>query len=213
MRHDLTELVLIVDRSGSMDTCAEKMQLGMNRLIREQKELPGSVNVTYVQFDDEVSVEFDGLDISRVDRLSLIPRGSTALYDGICKTIDLVGKRLAATNERFRPALVAVYIVTDGGENSSREFTREDALSKIKHQTEVYNWQFSYLGANQDAFGVGNSIGISAVKTANYKTSNASEVFTSSSSMLKNMRSMSFCGNNDYASVGYTKEDHASLEK
>jgi uncharacterized protein YegL len=211
MRNDLTELVLIVDRSASMQSCASKMEEGMIRLLKEQRELPGDVNITYAQFDDVVDIELNGVPLSKVDKIPLVPRGNTALYDGICKTIDAVGRRLALTNERHRPSLVAVYIVTDGGENASIEFTQKDAFARIKEQTEKYNWQFSYLGANQDSFGVGGGIGIYANKTANYTIQNAGAVFTSSSDQLKRMRSMSFAGESDYASVGYTEENLKAL--
>lgn len=189
MKKDLTELVLVTDRSGSMYSCAADMNGSIAELLKKQKLEPGNCNLTWVDFDDKADVILNGVDINSVDSIFIVPRGNTALYDAICKAVDTVGQRLALTPEANRPGLVIVCIVTDGGENSSKEFTYQDVKKKIETQKSQYNWQFTYLGANQDAFAVAQSLSFDASKTSNYKTSNAKHVGPAISNMVSQMRS------------------------
>lgn len=164
---DLTELVLIVDRSGSMSKISSDAEGGLNAFLEEQREnTPGKVQVTLVEFDHEINTLHDGADIEDVKPYKLVPRGTTALLDAVGFTINKVGERLANTREEERPGRVIVVVVTDGLENSSKEFKKKDLLDKIEHQKEKYSWEFVYLGANQDAFAEGSSLGFNA--SANY---------------------------------------------
>jgi hypothetical protein len=95
-------------------------------------------------------------------------RGSTALLDAVGKTINNIGLALSNTAEEDRPANVLFVIITDGEENASKEFTREKVKEMVEHQTNVYKWEFVFLGANIDAFRSAGNIGIARNKTANY---------------------------------------------
>lgn len=159
-----TEIVCILDRSGSMCTIWKDMIGGLCSFIDEQKDLPGKANITMVAFDSKYDELTKSMDISKFKTLEVMdgihPRGTTALYDAVGRTINSVGRRLREMNDSERPGTVLFFIVTDGYENSSREFSVLRIKEMIQHQTNKYNWKFSYLGANQDAFAVGDSIGI-----------------------------------------------------
>jgi len=215
MNKDLTELVLITDRSGSMKGCAPDMNSGIVDLLKKQRAEPGSCNVTWIDFDDTVDIMLDGVDIKSVDEIVIKPRGGTALYDAICKAVDAVGQRLAATPEAKRPGLVIVCTVTDGGENASTQFTYQDVNKRIATQKNQYNWQFMYLGANQDSFAIARHLSIDVNKTSNFKTSNANAVGAGISGMVSVMRGMSAKGLEaaEYTNVTYDAAAVAALNK
>jgi uncharacterized protein YegL len=157
---DLTEILIVLDRSGSMATTRTDMEGGFDAFIQAQRRLPGECRVTLVQFDDVVEIVYEGVSLARVPPLTLEPRGSTALYDGIGFAIDGLSRRLAVTPDAQRPSRVLAVIITDGGENASRTYTRDRLLARIEKKRLVDRWELVYLGANQDAFAVGNAIGI-----------------------------------------------------
>ena len=101
--------------------------------------------------------------------LKLEPRGSTALLDAMGKAIALIGSRLKTKPESERPGKVVVLVITDGHENASREWKREDVKKAVEHQREKYNWQFAFLGANIDSFAEAGALGIARGTTANYE--------------------------------------------
>jgi uncharacterized protein YegL len=163
-----TEIVLIVDRSGSMSTIKGDMEGGFKTFINEQKKQPGEATITYYQFDDQFEKVFEAKNIKDVDGITIDPRGMTALVDASCRAIDQVGTRLSNTPETDRPSNVMVVMITDGAENASKEFTADQLKEKIKHQTDKYNWKFIFLGANIDAVKVGSHYGISAANTMSF---------------------------------------------
>lgn len=156
---NLTDIIVLIDRSGSMSTIKNDMEGGFNALIEEQKKLPGACNVTLAQFDTEYEQVYSCKPVAEVPLLELNPHGSTALYDSLAKLITDSGNRYAAMKEEDRPGKVICVVITDGEENASHEYTREKILDMITHQREVYSWEFVYLGANQDAYAVGTSMG------------------------------------------------------
>lgn len=158
--NDLTEIILVVDRSGSMASIQADASGGLNNFIKEQREMPGRANVTLVQFDTVYEKLLDNVPIQRVDKYKLEPRGATALLDAMGRTIIDVGTRLHHTPEHQRPGKVVMVIVTDGEENSSREFAKEKVFEMVRHQQEKYQWQFIFLAANQDAIQVAHTYGI-----------------------------------------------------
>jgi hypothetical protein len=168
MRSDLTDITLVVDRSGSMSIVRDDAEGGVNTFIAEQAKQPGEALLTLVQFDTEYEFLHKGVPISQVPHYQLHPRGMTALLDAIGRAINETGERLAAMNEQERPGLVIFVVMTDGLENSSKEFTKPQLKSMIERQQNEYNWQFTFLGANQDAFAEASSIGIHAAGVANY---------------------------------------------
>jgi len=167
-RKDFTEIICIIDRSGSMDRIKEDAIGGFNTFLEGQKGLPGTAGMTLCLFNDGYSIIHNGVNIQEVPKLdeySYIPGGTTALLDAVGRTIDAVGERLANTPEEERPDKVLVCIITDGLENASREYKKDQIKERIKHQSEKYNWEFIYLGANQDAFAEAGDIGISRGST------------------------------------------------
>lgn len=160
MNQDHTEIVIVLDRSGSMSSIKEDMEGGLNQFFEDQKKEPGRANVTLTQFDTEYEIVYSGKDLKDVPAAELTPRNATALLDAIGRTIHEVGKRLADTDEADRPGKVIFLIITDGLENASREFTRTQVKTLIKEQIAKYSWAFVYLGANQDSFAEARSLGI-----------------------------------------------------
>ena len=170
MRDNLTEIVFILDRSGSMSGLTDDTIGGFNSFIEQQKKVDGEAKLTTVLFDDRYELLHNGVDINEVKPLTRDDY-MTALYDAIGKTINDVGDRLSKTPEDDRPSKVIVVITTDGAENSSVEFSQSKIKEMITHQTEKYSWEFIFLGANIDSVAVGDSIGIAANRSANYSAS------------------------------------------
>jgi len=163
MNKDLTEIAFVLDRSGSMSSHLKAAIDGFNNFLREQKDSPGHARFTLILFDDHYEVACASVPIREVvdlDQSSFVPRGSTALLDAIGRTIDELGARLAATPEQDRPGQVIVAILTDGEENSSLQFSLASISARIAHQRDVYNWQFFFLGADQDAIATAAAMNI-----------------------------------------------------
>ena len=160
MRNDLTDVTVVLDRSGSMQSCRDDAEGGLNTFIEEQKKQPGETLFTLVQFDTEYEFVHKGKPIRDVGPCELVPRGMTALLDAVGRAIAETGERLAAMPEPDRPGLVVFVIVTDGQENSSKEYTKPQIKEMIERQQNDYKWQFTFLGANQDAFAEAHGIGI-----------------------------------------------------
>lgn len=176
MRENLTEMVFVLDRSGSMSGLAADTIGGFNELIEKQKEIEGRAYVTTVLFDHEYEVLHDHVALEEVAPLTdkeYFARGSTALLDAVGRTIDAVGTRLAAAAEEERPAHVVFVITTDGMENSSREYTAQRVRGMIEHQQQKYSWQFVFLGANMDAVSEARKLGISAKYAADFTPSHS----------------------------------------
>ncbi len=132
-------------------------------MLEDQKKQPGEAKLTLVQFDHEYQVDYDGMPIQDVPPLTsatYVPRGATALLDAIGRAINAVGGRLSNTPENEKPSKVIVAIMTDGGENASHEFKNAQITKMIKHQTEVYKWEFLFLSAGPDVFATARSYGI-----------------------------------------------------
>lgn len=164
-----TDITILLDRSGSMETIKSAMESGFNEFVQGHRAIP-TTRLTLVQFDnkqpyEEVYVERP---ITDVPELNLRPRGWTPLLDAACKAIDKAGQRLAAKREQDRPDKVLFVIVTDGHENYSTQYRREDVRKRIEHQSAVYKWEFTYLGANQDAYAEAVSLGIDFGKALNF---------------------------------------------
>ncbi|MFN7771655.1 MAG: VWA domain-containing protein [Planctomycetota bacterium] len=168
MRADLTDITLVVDRSGSMAAIREDAEGGVNTLIAEQAKQPGECLITLVQFDQKYEFVQRGISARQCPPYKLRPRGMTALLDAVGRAINETGARLAALPESDRPGLVVFVISTDGQENASREFTREQVKQMIAHQQTVYNWQFTFLAANAEAFAEAGGMGIATEHAAQF---------------------------------------------
>lgn len=169
----LTEIIVVLDRSGSMANCASDHRGGLNQFIKDQQKLEGDVNFTLVQFDSYSPFEliYDRVPISNVQDIPLEPRGGTPLLDSLGQTIGYVSDELNKTEKK--PDQVILMCITDGEENSSKEFTKETITKLIaeKENEKQTNppWAFLYLGANIDSFGEASKIGYANMgHVANY---------------------------------------------
>lgn len=171
LNNNLTEIVFILDRSGSMMHLTDDTIGGFNSFIEKQKSEPGEALLTTVLFDDQYEILHNGINLNEVQALTkdqYWARGATAMYDAIGKTINEVGHRLSETPEHHRPGKVIFVITTDGMENASREFTQAKVKEMIQHQTEKYSWEFVFLGANIDSAKTAENIGINKGYAADY---------------------------------------------
>lgn len=189
MNNNLTELVVIMDRSGSMWPLADDTINGFNSLIEKQKaDTNGDVHVTVVLFDTRFNVLYDCVDIKEIPKMTskdYFPSGGTALLDAVGSTITSVGKRLADTPEEERPANVMFVITTDGYENSSREYNQKQIADMIEHQKTKYSWTFMFLGANIDAESVGKFYNIDYAKTYTASSVGTESVYRSVDAALR----------------------------
>lgn len=194
MQKDLTEIVVVLDRSGSMASCKTDAEGGLNTFIDQQKTAPGRANFTLIQFDDKYEVVCSGVDIRTVNHFTLVPRGWTALRDAVGKAITETGERLSKLPESERPGLVVVVIVTDGAENASTEYTQQQIHDMIKHQQEVYSWQFTFLAANIDAFAAGGDLGVKTSGTLQFSAAKSKQTYAALNKNVTRMRSASVGG-------------------
>lgn len=203
-----TYIALVVDRSGSIRSVLEQMQSACDEFIKAQKEAEGECSLLLADFDTQYREIYHG-PIAKAPKYTIEPLGGTALHDAVGRTINSLGIELAAMPESERPDKIMVVIITDGEENSSREFSGDQVRQMVQHQTEKYGWNFDYLGANQDAILVGASMGILAENSLTFCASNAglSNVTHSLSS-----KAMMFRSSGVYTS--YSPEDRtAAMEE
>lgn len=200
---DSTLLVLVVDRSGSMANIKSDMEGGIAQLLTDQRALPGECRVTITQFDDQFDVVSDFLPIEDVPAYRLVPRSRTALLDAMGRTMALVGERLARMKKSSRPDHVVFAVITDGLENASREWDRSRVMAEVKRLGEEERWQFTFLGANQDAIHEGGSLGMSPAASLTYQPTSAGvgAAFASASRATTRYRS----GN--ASALSYEEED------
>lgn len=174
-RQNYTDCTLILDRSGSMESIKPGTVMGVNAFIKEQKETPGDGCWTLIQFDNEYEVHYAGIPQEQVPLLNdatYQPRGGTALIDAVCRAIHETIARLAGLSEEEYPSGVVFVIMTDGQENASRAYKKADMNALIRTQNEKYNWQFVFLGANQDAVPEAAQYGIKGDGVMNYRATN-----------------------------------------
>ncbi len=157
---DLTEITVLLDRSGSMHAVQEETVEGFAAFVGKQRKVDGSCRLTLHQFDTVYQTVYCNRPIHRVPQLRLFPRGGTALLDAMGKCIRDNAARIERLPVTSRPFRTIMVIITDGLENSSREFSREQVSSLVRHHTEQQDWQFVYLGANQDAIYEAGRMGI-----------------------------------------------------
>lgn len=163
-----TEIIIVLDRSGSMASCADDVVGGFDNFIKDQKEAEGEAFITLAQFDNLYEMVCENKPISKMASLHFNPRGTTALLDAIGKTINTTKKRIKTT--RPGPNSIIFVIITDGQENASVEFKKETISSMIKSCEDELGWKFVYLGANQDSFSEAQSMGIASSGVRNYSS-------------------------------------------
>jgi Mg-chelatase subunit ChlD len=172
MNENKTEIIVILDRSGSMGQGGktEATISGFNEFLGDQRKLPGECLMTVCMFNTVYQITHNGVDIQAMPELSrkwYVPEGQTALLDAVARTITEVGARYAGMEEKDRPGNVVVAILTDGQENASVETELSDLKKMIERQTDEYSWKFVYIGAGVDAFNSGMQLGIDNAKPGN----------------------------------------------
>lgn len=166
-RHKL----VIVDRSGSMFSCAHEMRAALDSYFDESAKVEGKTLVDYVQFDNVYEHVLRDTPVTEA-RATLNPRGATALLDAVGKSVTELGARFAALPEHARPDAVEVVVVTDGYENASKEWTASAVKELVERQRDEWNWDFVFLGANLDAPTVAAGFGFDPNKSITYDTRN-----------------------------------------
>lgn len=171
MKKGLTELVFILDKSGSMGGLETDTIGGYNAMLAKQQSVEGECHITTALFDNHYALLHDRIDLKAVTPITekeYQVGGSTALLDAIGQTIHKIGNAQRHTAEDYRAEKVMVVIITDGEENASREYSAEKIRQMIEHQKTRYGWEFIFLGANIDAVETAGRFGIDADRAQNY---------------------------------------------
>lgn len=205
---DYTAVVLVVDRSGSMGGIAKSVQETLEEFVSAQLAEPGRLTIDTVFFDTEVEHRATFVDPAKKKLdLELRPRGMTALFDAVGSKIDSFGAALGKLPEDERPGKVIFVIATDGHENSSTDYNQQRIAELIGHQREVYSWDFTFIGANQDAVLTAQGLNIpqgSAITFA--ATADGAE------SVINSMSTYVAASRKGFA-AGYSAEDRAAAIK
>ena len=171
MKKNLTELVFILDKSGSMSGLEKDTIGGFNSMLDQQSKVDGECVITTVLFDNRYELLHDRIDIRAVQPITgkeYFVAGSTALLDAIGKTIHKIGAVQKNTTEDYRAEKVMFVIITDGEENASRNYSSMQIRQMIQRQKERYGWEFIFLGANIDAVETAGRFGIDADRAVDY---------------------------------------------
>ena len=171
MKKNLTELVFILDKSGSMSGLEKDTIGGFNSMLEQQRKVDGECVITTVLFDNRYELLHDRIDIRAVQPMTeqeYFVGGSTALLDAIGKTIHKIGAVQKNTAEEYRAEKVMFVIITDGEENASRCYSSMQIRQMIQRQKERYGWEFIFLGANIDAVETAGRFGIDADRAVDY---------------------------------------------
>lgn len=215
-----TLIAVILDESGSMNSCLDSTITGFNEYIAGQRAAKdaGAVWLTLNKFDaPHIKTVYSNLDINEVvdlNKKSYTPGGGTNLLDAIGYTIEQVNDELAGKKKKDRPGVIIV-IMTDGEENSSRKFNNEMVKSMVS-VAETSDWSFVFLGANIDSFAVGSNFGMNVHNTVNYSTVNMVDTMASLSATTTRMRSAKMAGMDTqtvYATSMFTDQEKANMMK
>ena len=172
MKKGMTELVFILDRSGSMSGLESDTIGGFNSMLKKQKAEPGEAVVTTVLFDSRYEVLHDRFPIEHVAPITerdYFTMGCTALLDAVGSTIQKTINAQKHMSAYMRAEKVIFVIITDGMENSSVEYSYKDVKRMIEHQKKRYGWEFMFLGANMDAVAEADKFGVSADRSVTYE--------------------------------------------
>lgn len=207
----MTEIIGILDRSGSMFPLQDDVRSGWNSFIEEQRKLENPTNVSLTIFDNHIDHLYWHTPLELVSTLSseYLARGMTSLLDAVGSTIQKARQNFAERKRSERPQKVIVLISTDGYENASREFTLKQVKDIIEHQSEKYNWQFIFTGAAIDAYKEGGSLGINPSTTVSFahSASGVSSLYNGVSQKIADYRS------DTVYSCEFTDEEKAKIEE
>ena len=210
-----THITIILDGSGSMGNCVNDTIGGFNTFLSAQKKLEGEATITMVQFNSQYRILMDMVPLSDSSDLTAenyVPSGGTALLDAIGRTVNRVEHQIEEMNESQRPEKTIFVIITDGEENESREFNRDQIMQMINRHREEMGWEFVFIGANQDAIQAGNGLGVRQGRSINYDASGAGTqvMFASLTSGMNNYRSK---GLHEVSSADYSFFDSTADKK
>lgn len=212
MNRSYIRIAVILDKSGSMKDYVDSTIHSFNNFLNELKADPhGACQLKLIQFNTEYSITFDkhlGAVPALTNKL-YTPEGGTALLDAQGRTIDELGAELRGQHENERPGKVIVCTISDGLENSSKHYTHGQISEMIEHQQKVYNWEFLYLGANQDAVKVGGSLNIPRIRSMSYNVADPAAMEYTYRSMAQTVNSLRSAGvsGQSTGSIGFSDED------
>jgi hypothetical protein len=213
MRRDYTHITVILDRTGSMESIRDDTIGGFNAFLKQQKAEPGKATLTLVQFDTqdpyEVIHKFKPLkDIPDLTRETYVPRASTPLLDAMGRGINDLEDNLENMPEGKRPTGIVIVIVTDGQENSSREFRKDQITKMVKQKQEKAGWQFVFLSADLAAINDAIAVGVrqGSAMAFDKTAQGTATAFAASSRWVSEYRS------GRSKDVSFTKEDRAQQE-
>lgn len=173
MNANKTSIGVIIDRSGSMSGLVLDTIGGFNTFLADQKALSGEADLTLVLFDNEYIVLHDGIklaDVPDLDRTTYVPRGGTALRDAIGRTVNVMRAKHDAMPEDERPGKVILLIITDGEENSSKEYSADQIHKMLGDVQTNRGWDVTYFGANQNTQVVAQTMNIAAMSSVDYES-------------------------------------------
>lgn len=172
MKQGLSEIIFILDMTGSMKPLAAETVIGFNNFIEEQKKVPGEAKVTLVTFNSNSTEKvYDRVDLKAIQSMlqdQYKPDGMTPLLDTMGNTIREVDDRLKNAPEDGKPEKVIVVVMTDGEENFSRHYGRKQIFDMVTTQKDAHKWEFVFLGANQDSYLEAGRLGIDGKDASNY---------------------------------------------
>lgn len=203
MKNNTTEMVFILDRSGSMYGLERDTIGGFNSLIEKQKLLDGKCYVSTVLFDDKSTVIHDRISLEKVPQMTendYYVRGCTALLDAVGGAIHHIGNIHKYARREDVPQKTMFVIITDGMENASHMYTPQDVKRMIERQKERYGWEFLFIGANIDAALEAEKIGIERNRAVNYSATpdGTSNLYNVVEKTVKNYR-VSACVDADWS--------------
>lgn len=206
-----THIAFLLDRSGSMQSIKSDVEGGFNTFIDTQKDAKGTCLVTLAQFNTHYDTVYTNKPVKDVENLDLKPSGMTALHDSMGKLITETATYLDSLPEKKRPAAIICAIMTDGMENSSREWDSASVKKLVEEKTEE-GWQFLYMGADQDAIEEAGKVGIRADNAMTYTRGNVKDAMFATSMNVANYRGLVASGN-PMASVSYSVEQREEAVK
>lgn len=194
MKQGLTEMVFILDRSGSMSGLEKDTIGGFNSTIEKQRQEPGEAIVSTVLFDNQMKVIHDRVPIANVPEMTsreYCARGTTALFDAVGSAIHHIGNVHKYAREEDRPEKTIFVITTDGYENASHTYTAREVKAMVERQKSKYGWEFVFLGANIDAVETARDFGIAEECAANFVNDKEGikKCYEAQSLMMSNFRS------------------------
>jgi hypothetical protein len=175
-----TNVIFIIDESGSMSTAAKDVRGGFNSYVEKLKGDGNKYSLTAIKFGTRVRPLFANLSLKEVPQLdekNYTPMDTTALYDAIGHGFSVAKESWSTPDKPFGENPVIMIIMTDGFENASREYKKEHVVEGIKEREAAKNWTFVYLGADQDAWSIAGDLGISQGNTMSYASDNTSRTF------------------------------------